>query len=110
MWRCRFKVRKDKENRSSIEVIFRRSLMINDNKFIIEDRVNGTTFVGLSVKMKRDNVVDCKNQDRKLVHKVSALDVKYMLCETIPENVNEVTKNFKLKIDEDTAIVGIKIG
>ena len=47
--------------------------------------------------------------DGKLVHTVSALDVKYILCEKIPENENEILKNFKLKTDKDTATVVIKV-
>ena len=85
-------------------------LMINNNKSIKEERGNGTKCVGLSVKMKRDCVIDYKNWDGKLVHTVSALDEEYMLCETILENENEILKEFKLKTDKDAATVVIKVG
>ena len=84
-------------------------LMINNNKCVREERGDGKK-CGLSVKMKRYCVVDCKNWDGKLVHIVSALDVEYMLCETAPENENKISKNFKLKIDKDSATVIIKVG
>ena len=62
--------------------------MINNNKLIEEKRGSVTKYVGLSVNMKRDCIIDCKTWDGKLVHTVSSLDVEYMLYETIPENKN----------------------
>lgn len=79
------------------------------NKFIKEERGNATICVGLSIKIKRDYAVDCKHQDGKLVHTVLNMDVEYMICETIPNNENEVSKRFTLKIETETADMVIKV-
>ena len=84
--------------------------MITNDDFIKEERGNRTKCIGLKIKMKRDCVIDCKSQDRKLVHTLSALNVEYIFCEIITENENEAPKKFKLKADEDAVTIAIKVG
>ena len=60
--------------------------------------------------MKKYCVIDCKNWNGKLVHTNSALYVEYILCETIPENGNQIPNKFKLKTDKSAAIFVVKVG
>lgn len=81
--------------------------MINDNTLVKEERDKGTKCVGLKRKLKRDCIVNYKDWDGKLIHSVSCLNVRYVLCDTIWEKDNETPKKFRLKTARDAITIEI---
>ena len=83
--------------------------MITSNTNLKKDLGNGTRIIGLSFRLKKDCLVNCKTWDVRLIHTVSCLDVEYIVCDTIPKNKSEKPKKFKLMTERDLVSIRMKI-
>ena len=68
--------------------------MIADNLNLKERRGNSTRCVGLCVHLKENCIVTYKTWDGRLMHTVLILDIKYIICETIPNSKHKNQTDF----------------